>query len=98
MSYTIQYSPESNERYPIPQHRKKNNWLLFACMLLFAFAIGWFGMQNRETVKEFLIPGDSAHTEAAFNMMVSDIRDGSGIGDAITTFCLEIMEYAEQQA
>ena len=43
------------------------------------------------------MPGDGQITETAFNLMITDIKEGKGFGDAVTTFCLEILEHAKDK-
>ena len=95
MAYTIQYSPENNKKYPTMAIRKRWNWLVATFLLAIAFALGWIGMKERTALKEFLLPGDPEKTESAVTTMVSDIREGTNVGEAITDFCLEILKNAE---
>ena len=94
MAYSIQYDPEYNSRFPIKPFNKVWTKLASYLLIVSVLILCLFGYA-RETVKSWLLPGDPTVTEDALISMVEDIRAGEPIGDAITAFCLEILENAQ---
>lgn len=47
--------------------------------------------RGRLWVRDLLLPGDEDITAAALEGMVSDLRSGEPLGDAVETFCKEIL-------
>jgi hypothetical protein len=41
-------------------------------------------------MREYIFPGNADVTEAALNTLITDIKDGESLGDAISAFCKEI--------
>ena len=67
----------------------KRKIIFIITMLILCTALIW----GREgTIREFIIPGNPGITEAAFINLVTDLREGEKFGDAITTFCREIID------
>lgn len=89
MSYRIEYNPEKNKMYPIAAKRN-TKWLSIAlCIMVALFVL--LKLDKNQTIKSLLLPGDPEITSSAFSSMVEDIRDGARLGDAVTAFCLEII-------
>ena len=91
MAYKIQYSPETAKRYPQFRSKKKGKagkWVVL--MMVFAAAL-WMRING---VPDFLIPGDPEITKTAAAMLMNDIQGGVPVGDAVTTFCEEIIHGA----
>ncbi len=65
------------------------------CMLAFVLCVRSFWPAGTEKLKEFLLPGEPSGTEAAFSNLVSNLKDGDRIGDAIAVFCGEIIDHAQ---
>lgn len=94
MGYCISYNPELKRKYP-PYNRvkrKRNGWLgvLVAITLLFVFLSG-----NSNELKKWILPGNPEVTETALTCLVQDVRDGVAVKEAITDFCLEIINNGE---
>jgi hypothetical protein len=47
--------------------------------------------RGRWWFRDLLLPGDEQVTSAALEGMVSDLRSGEPIGEAVETFCREIL-------
>ena len=94
MSYKIQYKPnvkmEKGIRYFLKKHRQSVIYAIgiVICLLIFV------RLDITEFIGDFLIPGDADITKAALSDLGSDLKDGVGIKDALTAFCLEIIENA----
>ena len=93
MSYKIRYKPavkmEKKIGLVLRNHRVKFA-VAAGSILLLIFVVYNCG----DTLREFLIPGDTDVTEAAFSELGNNLRDGVSVKDALTVFCLEIIENA----
>jgi len=91
MGYRITYG-QTLRKTNLPTNQKKTTmkkWIYFAlvCVLLvFALSFG--------TVRRYLLPGDPVVTERALRELVSDLRTGEKVSDAVTAFCREILDNA----
>ena len=94
MGYYISYNPELKRKYPLynKNKRKRSGWMvvLFAMAFLLAVLSG-----NNKGLKKWILPGDPEVTEAALTCFVQDVRDGVAVKEAITDFCLEIINNGE---
>lgn len=95
MGYRIEYDPKLKRKYPIKVRFGNRKMLLLTVVVLGAFILGLIGVNNRSDFKNWLLPGNPQVTEAALSSMIADIRAGEHVKDAITAFCLEIMENAK---
>ena len=89
MSYIVSYEPELDRWYPKKQDRhvqfpfKKIFLFLSVCGAVYAFVR--FGLVR------FLIPGDPVVTAEAFSNMLSLVKEGESVGDAITAFVQDVL-------
>lgn len=94
MGYRIQYG-QTMTKTPIADkkilRKPKKLRLLIPVCIIFLIALMWI---KKDTLRDFLIPGDEAVTEAAVADFVKDLRTGENFSDAITAFCQEIIENA----
>lgn len=91
MAYVIQYSPESSDKYPqIKKHNSPKMGGLFLLLIILAAAI-WCHLYG---IPDFLIPGDPVVTKSAAATMITNLQEGVKVGDAITTFCQQILHGA----
>lgn len=95
MGYRIQYNPEQNKKYPIRLASAVRQRWLVGTAIIAVLLLGLAGLNDGKALKAWLLPGDPQVTEAALATMVEDIRAGEALGDAVTAFCLEIMENAQ---
>lgn len=56
-----------------------------------ALAVTLLIPRGRLWVREVILPGDAEVTAAALEGMVSDLREGEPMGEALETFCREII-------
>lgn len=93
MGYKIQYGQTMIKRH-VPDKAPKTKkpaglkWIVLISALLMGIYLGSAGYLD------FLIPGDREVTKAAFHNMVEDVSAGETVGQAVTAFCLEILESA----
>ena len=92
MGYRIDYGQLSERKYPQASRSRRLAGLISAALGVFLLLTGLFWPQGRELLKEFLIPGDSTVTAAAFSQLLTDLRTGMDSGDAVAAFCREILE------
>lgn len=90
MGYTIQYSPEASERYPISVRSKKWKYFLTVCLTVLLL---FLAVRYRAELLRLLLPGDPDVTADAFAKLVTEIRAGNA-GDAVAAFCWEILDHA----
>ena len=96
MAYDICYGAEVF-RYEIPE-RKDANHRTFAGLMLILVSVAVTLIAIRlEAVQNFLIPGDKAVTKVAFTNMITDIRDGEPVADAVVAFCSEIIDHGKME-
>ena len=92
MTYKIQYTPQDDRRYPVVKQRRKgrrvNSWLI----LLLIVAVVWFNFCG---IPDFMIPGDPQVTKVAASQMVTMLKDGASTQEAITVFCRQVLDGAE---
>ena len=93
MSYQILYVPAMNKKYK----RTRNNETRIAKWLFMPLIVGiLITCISVRPVREWLFPGNPDVTDAAVQRMVESLRDGNGIGDAVSAFCLEVLRNGEQ--
>ena len=92
MAYRISYDGVGKYRLKNKNKRKGIYSAVFVLLLVFvAISIKVSGLT---WVQEVLLPGDSAVTAAALEDMVTDLRNGDSLYEAIKAFCQEIVEHA----
>ena len=93
MGYKISYGGRRRMRYCRTVASSSRKWWLAAgcgCLLVGAIWLGW----NMEWVRDLLLPGDPVVTAHALQGLVNCLREGEPIVEAITAFCIEVMENA----
>ena len=88
MAYKIQYTPESNRRYPLQRQRKPWQWSKILVIILLLGAVVWI---RHVGLPDFLIPGETELTKAAVQSMMGNLQAGIPVGDAVTAFCKQII-------
>lgn len=95
MSYKIKYDVDIIK---IPIHDKmktgsKSLAIVAAavciCLLLVSASSGI------DNIKEWILPGNPKVTEAALDTLVTELRQGEPLNDAISAFCKEILVHAD---
>ncbi len=92
MHYSVYYEPDKNDKYPVSANPKQGkNGLrvigIILAILLFAGAIRY-----KKELTAWLIPGNDEITVQAAEDLLTNMRDGVPIGEAITVFCEEIID------
>lgn len=91
MGYSISYDTggvEKVQKRSKPKRKKKILPGVIACgiaaLLLFT--------DFKQLLWDIFLPGAGESTQAAFSQMISDLRSGDSIQDAVSAFCMEILE------
>lgn len=95
MSYSIHYGPER------PKHarKKKNRYGMAGAvivLLVCAAAAGWSMPEQAQQFYQALFPWTRQEVKEAFSELKTDLRQGETVSDAVTSFCLEILDDAEK--
>ena len=91
MGYRITYGQDVIKS-KLPPDRKK---LVFRRIILAALACVAVALAlSSATIRHYLLPGDPVVTERALQELVSDLRSGEKVSDAVTAFCQEILDNA----
>lgn len=90
MGYKIQYGPELKTEIKSRAFWKKH-WKAAALLTTTAAALILVSLGEWD----LFLPGDADVTHRALTELTENIRGGESFSDAITAFCLEIIEGAE---
>ena len=93
MSYKIAYASFGEEK----KMPKAGQWKkgIGAVLLVTALVIGAITVKSKALpwLQGYLLPGDPAVTAAALEGMVTDLREGDSLYNALKTFCQEIVAH-----
>lgn len=94
MGYKILYNPEMKEKFP---EAKRNMFTqkFIKVLAVAAITVLIFSVLGRENVVDYFIPGDPDITQAAFETMVNELKNGAAVKNAVAVFCREIITGAE---
>lgn len=88
MGYRITYGDGLQKTKLLPQSKKnKAGYAVVIAVLIFALILG-SGLWRKH------LPGDACVTERALHELVTDLREGETVLDAVTAFCKEILDNA----
>jgi len=93
MAYNIQYSLHYREKYPPKKGNTRILKKILAGLLLFSATVLLYKLHQEGILREFLIPGDADITVAAMEALANDLKYGIPFKDAVTAFCIEILEH-----
>ncbi len=91
MSYSVQYSPELNKKYPMKTQNRNNSrkWVAVFVICLSLLLMGRSVVSPSEIGSRFAIQKERVGT------MLEQIREGTAVSDAFTTYCLGVLKDAE---
>ena len=92
MAYEISYGPVKTKQ---PKHRRNTTRSLILFLCAAALIIGLSVAGTGARIRQWLIPGDSDVTIAAFSTMIENLKDGLPLYESVTAFCKEIIENAK---
>lgn len=94
MAYRIEYDSR-NQKYEITSPKRTCfPGLLLGAVTAFFLLTASFWPEGWAALRDIMIPGDDAVTLQALECMSDNLRNGMELGDAITSFCREIMDGA----
>lgn len=67
-------------------------WGIASGVLMVCLFCGW--EEGREAVRQLLIPGDAAVTVGAVEELTANLRQGSGLREALQCFCIRVLDGA----
>lgn len=91
MGYQIQYG-QTMKRKIIFDQKKKTNSSMSIKLVILGLLITLSIFLGNSGYLDFMIPGNKEATTAAFESMIQDVQNGENVKEAITAFCLEILE------
>ena len=95
MNYRIDYGTGDRSLHKAAYLRRHLRDFVAAALLLFSFSVNLFWPAGREKLQDFLLPAEKTSTALAANRLLTHIRDGVGLEEALRTFCLEILKDAD---
>lgn len=94
MGYMIQYDPERNERYPSTVVVTGKKVLRKVLVILVMVVLLGTAILYRDDLIRCFLPGDGEVATLALEELIRDFQTGTPLGEAITTFCREIIASA----
>ena len=91
MGYRVIYGEDPFEKTRIRKGRLAA--MTAACLLAFSVGVRCIWPQGAESLKQMLMPKETA-TTAAIVQMTADLWAGESLGDAVTAFCRSVVEGA----
>lgn len=65
--------------------------LTAGCLLLFCMLVRMLWPEGCELLRDVILPGELSATEQSFQVMLSDLRLGEPMKDALRTFCMDVV-------
>lgn len=96
MGYRIVYGEEAKPKPEGAWTALRLQALTAACLLAFTFGVKTIWPEGTEVLRQVLLPGEPGITEKAFQTFVENVQEGESFGDAVTTFCKEILYFTDE--
>lgn len=94
MGYRIVYGPEVRLVSGRTGSTARLRTMIAGAFLLFSILVRLTWQEGAEAMQKLFLPGDLTVTEQAFSEMVTDLRDGETVKDAVVVFCQRILDEA----
>lgn len=94
MGYRIQYTTEGHTRTELYRTPFPLRTLLALFLLLISISMRLLWPTGTQLLSNYLLPIDPSQTEVAFLSMVEDLRQGESVQNALTAFCIDILDEA----
>lgn len=94
MGYTVRYGPTGNHKKKAKKLRLTMPIAVLAVMLSMTIAAHAWPEQT-ERLRLALFPWERESVRQAFVGFRQDLQEGETMGDAITAFCVELLDEAE---
>ncbi len=89
MGYAIQYAAGVTKKYPHKKRRgKPNKKTLLGLIVVTVIAVA---LVHIPAFRRLVLPGNPEITERAIIKMVDELQAGEGLGEAVSTFCREVI-------
>ena len=95
MSYSIQYTQEKTKASVKKRKTGKKKWPIAVLVLALAIVARVVWPNIGAYAEKLLLLGADEQNEAAVTAFFQDVRSGDDFGDALTTFCREILKNAQ---
>ena len=95
MGYRVVYDSVRQEKRRAKSHGARLTGLTAMFLALFLMMVNVYWPKGREVLQEMIWPGDAAVTRQAAEAFVEELRFGEPIGDAVESFCREIIKSAD---
>jgi len=93
MSYRISYDGKAEKTFFNEKDPKK--YFRYTLMCIVGMIVAILLYTNKPKLEKIIYPGDPQVTKNAAAAMISDIRSGENVKDAVMAFCQEIVDNAE---
>lgn len=95
MGYKIDYSTGDGAKMPVkPKKRRLRRWLGICCILMILGALVF--PKGRRVIRDVILPGDEEVTAEALQCLISDLRAGDEVSEAVTAFCHHVITESGQ--
>ena len=88
MGYKVTYPQMGKQKYRQRRKLPKKSILVGASFAFIGAILLWTVWEKGLS---WLLPGDPVVTEFALQEMIDRLRDGEGLGQAVVTFCREVV-------
>ena len=95
MGYKIQYSIGSIKKYEKVSGKTRNWKTMMVVTLVILLIIGLFPLYRSGVLKELLVPGEAAITQATAEELAENLKAGIPVKEAAAIFYREIISGAE---
>ena len=94
MAYRIEYGNTINKTFFKLKKKTKRSQSFWMVVFVCLTVLGYTALCYKDVLLINLLPGDAAVTASAITTLVNDVKSGECIGEAVTTFCREIIQNA----
>ena len=96
MAYSIRYVSFGEEKKQPKNQKWHKKWIAASLILLLVVGAMAVKLGGLPWITDYLLPGDPAVTAAALEDMVTDLKEGDNLYDAVRSFCREIMDHGSK--
>lgn len=94
MGYAIEYGCGTGVK--TPYKKKRRIMPVMVGVVCLALVMLWMMPGVRTALRDFILPGDGAVTAKALQNLASNLQEGEGWTNSVTTFCHEILAESGQ--
>lgn len=94
MTYRIDYAPEKTKKSTELWTKLRLQALTAGLLLLFTLGARYAWPEGRARLREVFLVSEMSQTGRALQAMVDRISDGEPFGEAVTTFCQQVLDDA----